>query len=129
MRLPVAAKTVEWNAWSQLLLIIAGVLHALDVLGETLEGFVVDPFRGQSGCDRFKQSSDLHDLEDRVVLDEVDGEPDAFEQKVRLQARDVRTVTLADVEDTDELKRLDRLANRAAPDAQLCRELVLGWQP
>ena len=60
---------------------------------------------------------------------QVDHEREGLEQQARLEARDVGAVALADVEHAHHLEGLDRLPHRAAGEAEVLRELLLGRQP
>ncbi len=112
----------------ELLLVVTGLLHALDVICQPPQRRVIDALGRQARGDRFEEPPDLDHLQDRIVLHEVEREADSFEQEVRLQTGDVRAVAVAYVEDAYELQGLDGFADRAPSDPELGCELVLGRQ-
>jgi hypothetical protein len=117
VRLPDAAATRAWNS------------HPVQAAGQVPQSHLIDPVGGQRGRGGLQAAADLQQLQPGVVLHQLDGEADALQQQVRLEAGDVRAVTAPDVEDAGGGERAHRLARGVAGKAQLGGQLVFRRQP
>ncbi len=104
-------------------------LHLEHQLVEGLDGLIVDAPDGQLGGCRLEDAAHLEELHLATSAEQLGDEPGALHQHPGLEAGDVRAVAVPHVEDLDQRERPDGLAERAAGDAQLGREVGLRRQP
>ena len=106
----------------------ACVAHALQAALQRLEGLRVDPLGGQGRGGRLQDAPDADELEGEARLHQLDGCPDALQQELRPEARDIRPVAPTHVEDARRDERADGLPDRVARGPELGRELRLRGQ-
>jgi hypothetical protein len=76
-----------------------------------------------------KQPSHLEDVEDGVVARRLSGDPDSFKQAGWLQGGHERAEAAPDLDEPHVAERPNRLAHRAAGNAEPTRQLGLGREP
>ena len=95
---------------------------------ERLEVLLAQPARRQPGRYRLEDAPHLVELEQGPAGEEVADEAHAREQKLGLEARHIRSVADARLEDADQGERAYGFPQRVARQPELLRQLLLGRQ-